>query len=177
MRRMVLVAGLVSILAGGTPALAEVRASGIGAGLSAGMADSDALSEDLDFTGWTGYVKLAITNSWGFLLSYRDMEDDEDLLLEEDSYKQASVYLIRTWRVEKIVRPHFKIGASRVDFEREIGGLLTSDDDDLGFSVGGGLEVGSQRVALFGDYDFTMVDLFGEEFRISNATAGIMLKF
>lgn len=150
---------------------------GIGLGLDSATLDTDSLPEAIEFTGFTLFGKIGFTDNWGMFISYRDMEDDEDLLFgEEDSYTQIGVHAVYMWRPDKRVRPHVKFGLARTDFEAEAFGLTLSDDG-VGISVGGGLEAGSQRVAFFGDLDVNVVSLFGEDFTFSDVTLGVIFKF
>lgn len=81
------------------------------------------------------------------------------------------------WRPGMGVRPHLKFGLARTDYEAKLPGFPKLSDDGTGISIGGGLEAGSQRVAFFGDCDFTSVSLFDEDFSIGNLTLGIIFKF
>ncbi len=174
-RAFVILALLLLVAA---PASALDNRSGAGIALNQGILDADTLPEELEFVGYTLFWKAGITDQWGVLLSYRDMEDDEDLLFgEEDEYQQFSVHAMIMWRHGKRVRPHVKFGLARTDFEATIPFLGSSSDDDVTLSIGGGLEAGTPRIAFFADYDYTQPDLFGEDFDIWNLSLGIIFKY
>ena len=160
------------------PALAKDNQSGAGFGLASGTFDADALPDSLDFTGYVLFWKLGLTDGWGLQIQYRDMGDDEDLALgEEDDYTQIGVHAVYMWRHGKRVRPHIKFGIARTDFDAKIPLFGTLTDDDTTISVGGGLEAGSERIAFFGDYDYSEPDIFGEAVQIGNLTLGIVFKY
>jgi hypothetical protein len=176
-RRLAVLVALSFLAACGLSFGAEHK-HGVGLGLDSATLDTDSLPEAIDFTGFTLFGKIGFTENWGMFISYRDMEDDEDLLFgEEDSYTQIGVHAVYMWRPDKRVRPHVKFGIARTDFDAELTGFPTLSDDGVGISVGGGLEAGSQRVAFFGDADVNVVSLFSEDFTITDVTLGVIFKF
>jgi len=176
-RRLVVLAG-IALLAGSVAAHAAESKHMVGVGLETAFLDVDGLPDALEFNGFSVFGKWGITKNWGILISYRDMEDNEDLLFgEKDSYNQIGVYGVYMWRADKKVRPHIKFGASRVDLDVEVPGFPTTSDDDTAFSIGGGMEAGSQRVAFFADYDFCTVSLLGADSDIGDLTLGVAFKF
>jgi len=178
MRRMTLPVLVTLTLILAVPAFGAEPKSGIGFGLTGGVVDSDSLSDSLSFSGFALFGKIGFTDHWGLAVTYRDMKDDENLAFgEDDSYKQTSVHAVYMWRPGKIVRPHVKFGIERTEFEAKLPPFPTLSDDDVAGSVGGGLEVGTPKVAFFGDYDFTQARLFDEDFDIGNLTLGIIFKF
>jgi hypothetical protein len=80
------------------------------------------------------------------------------------------------WRHGKRVRPHIKFGVANTVLKFK-DYLDTQSVDDLAFSVGGGLEAGSERVAFYADYDFTRVDYFGFDFDVASLALGIVFKY
>ena len=163
------------------PGFGADRRSGAGLGLTRGTAESDiAFGEELDFEGYTVFYKHGVTDTWGVLVSYRDMEDDEDLAFgEKDEYTQLAVHAVYMWRAGKKVRPHVKFGLVNTDFEATVFGFSLSDDD-VTVSVGGGFEAGSEKVAFFADLDYTEPEveiLVTQEFEIANLTLGVIFKF
>lgn len=176
-RRFVLLAA-IAWLAGSVAAYAAENKHMVGVGLETAIVDVDGLPDTLDFDGFSVFGKWGITNNWGILISYRDMEDAEDLLLgETDSYTQIGLYGVYMWRPDKVVRPHIKFGVTMVDLEVEAPGFPTTTDDDTAFAFGGGLEAGSPKVAFFGDYDFTTVSLLGSDTNIGDLTLGVVFRF
>jgi len=160
------------------PVLGEVRKHGAGIGYETAIVDSGFLPEALAFTGFSLFGKIGFTDNWGLLIAYRNMKDDEDLLLgEEDSYIEVGVHAIHMWRPDKRVRPHLKFGLAWVELEAKIPGVPAISDVGFGPSLGGGLEVGSQRVAFFGDLALAVVDLFDEDTIFGDLTLGVMFKF
>lgn len=168
------------------PAVAAEHNSGLGAALAGGAADCDSCFDATAFSGFALFGKIGITRNWGVLITYRDMEQEDDDLFslffnEKDTYTQLAVQGVYMWRPSKTVRPHVKFGLERTDIEREIPGAPKVSADGTGWSVGGGFEAGSQRVAFFLDYDITGVKLdFGafndEDFAFANLNAGIIFK-
>ena len=105
------------------------------------------------------------------------MEDDENLLLgEEDEYTEIGVHGAYMWRPDNKVRPHVKFGFVQTDLEISVPGF-SIDDDGTGFSVGGGLEAGSEKVAFFADLDVSTVELFDVDFDFVSVTLGAIFKF
>ena len=177
---MAAVAAALAVLVLSTPALADVNRSGIGAGVTFGAVDSDASDEGESFTGATVFIKAGFSDAWGLLFSYRRLESEDPVTAifgENEIYEQLSVHAVRTWRADKVVRPHLKFGLARTEFETENFLSLTASDDGVGASLGGGFEAGTQRVAFLGDVDYSLVELFGEDFLFVNLTAGIIFKF
>jgi len=161
-----------------SPAVAAENKHGLGAALVSGVVDCDSCVDSIEFSGFALFGKIGFTENWGLLITYRDMEDDEDLFLnEEDTYTQFAVQGVYMWRPAKRFRPHVKFGLERTDFEAKVPGFVTLSDDGTALAVGGGFEAGSQRVAFFLDYDFTIVELFDEDFDIANLDLGIIFKF
>jgi hypothetical protein len=167
-RRLPILATLALFLC--VPADAAVSRHGVGGALVTGLLDCDSCPDTFEFTGFSLFGKVGLTDNWGILVTYRDMEDDEAFVFGE--YTQVGVQALYMWRPSKVVRPHVKFGLERTDFDAPF-----VSDDGTGLAVGGGLEVGSQRVAFFLDYDFTMVELFDEDFEIANLDLGIIFKF
>jgi hypothetical protein len=160
------------------PAAAAENRSSFGGALVFGTLDCDSCVDELDFVGFSLFGKIGITDNWGLLLKYRDMEDDEEFFLgEEDTYTQFAVQGVYMWRAREVFRPHVKFGLERTDFEAEIPGLLKESDDGVALAVGGGFEAGTPRVAFILDYDFTRVELFDEDFDLANLDLGIIFKF
>ena len=155
----------------------------MGFGINGGTVDSDLpLAEEVDFDGYTLFYKFGFTDTWGLLVSYRDMEDDEDLFLgEEDEYTQFAVHAVYMWRHGNRVRPHVKFGLAYTDFEARIPGFFSDADNDVTLSFGGGLEVGSEKFAFFGDFDYTEPEItlvgVSADLEITNVTLGIIFKF
>jgi hypothetical protein len=153
-------------------AFAAERIHGLGLGLNS------ASSEDVTFKGFSAIGKIGLTEHWGVLVSFRFMKDDEDLSLgEEDSYEQIGLHAVYMWRPEKAARPHVKFGLARTGAKIRIPAVGSIRDDGLGWSVGYGLEAGSQKVAFFGDLEFARVKLFDENFEFRDVTIGIVFKF
>jgi hypothetical protein len=178
MRRTGIPIGIVLALFLCAPAGAAVSRHGVGGALVGGALDCDSCFDAIGFAGFAVFGKIGLTDNWGLLITYRDMEDDENLLLgEKDTYQQIGVQALHMWRPRKLFRPHVKFGIERTDFEAEIGGVTVAADDGAGLAVGGGFEAGTQRVAFFLDYDFTVVELFDEDFEIANLDLGIIFKF
>jgi ribosomal protein L35AE/L33A len=172
-----LVLAAIFWIAAACSAQAAERKHMVGFGLDTAIVDAESLPDSLDFTGFSVFGKVGLTKNWGILLSYRDMEDDENLAFgETDTYTQIGAYGVYMWRPDKVVRPHVKFGVSRIDFEAELPGL-TMGDDDIAFAFGGGLEAGSQQVAFFGDYDFTTVTLLGSDIDFGDLTLGVVFRF
>lgn len=177
-RRHLIALTAIVWLAGSCGAVAAERKHMVGFGLDTAVVDVDSFPDSIDFTGFSVFGKFGITKNWGILFSYRDMEDDENLAAgEKDTYTQIGVYGVYMWRPDKKVRPHVKFGVSSVDLDVEVPGFFTASDDDTAFSFGGGLEAGSQKVAFFGDYDFTTVDLFGLDTDTADLTLGVVFRF
>lgn len=173
---------LVTIFLFANPAFAADNRSGAGFGLNSGMVDADSFPNELDFVGYTVYYKQGFTDAWGLLISYKDMEDDEDLFLgEEDEYTQFGIHVVYMWRAGKTVRPHVKFGIANTDFEARIPGWGSESDDDTTISFGGGLEAGSEEIAFFADFDYSEPEItllsVSEDLEIGNLTVGIIFKF
>jgi len=170
---------VVASLVVAAPALAKENRSGAGVAFASGTVDVSVPDvPDLDFTGYTLFWKYGFTDHWGLLLSYRDMEDDENLLPgEELNYTQFGVHAVYMWRHGKKVRPHVKFGVANTDIEVIDPTLGTASEDELAFSVGGGLEAGSERIAFFADYDFTQFEISGIDFDVANLSLGIIFKY
>ena len=155
------------------PAFAKESRSGVGVGYNVGTLDFDGLPDELDFVGFNVWYKWGINDMWGVLVSYRDMEDDEDLLPGfEIEYTQIGVHAVIMWRHGMKVRPHVKFGLALTDVE-----VIGVSEDDTTLSIGGGLEVGSESFAFYADYDYTEPDLSGTDFEIGNLTLGAVFKF
>jgi hypothetical protein len=177
MRRTTVCVLLLLVIALSGSVLAAERKHGVGIGLVSSNVEPESAT-DLDFAGFTVFGKIGITENWGILVSYRDMEDDEDLLFgEEDEYTEIGVHGAYMWRPDNKVRPHVKFGFVRTELEVSVPGFLPADDDGTGFSVGGGLEAGSEKIAFFGDLDVAVVELFDEDFDFVNVTLGVIFKF
>lgn len=175
LRNILLIAGLAAVLS--APAQAKGPRSGAAFAFTSGTAASEAMPQDLDFSGWTVFGKIGFTDHWGLLISFRDMGDDEDLLFgEEDSYTQFALHAVYMWRHGKVVRPHVKFGVAYTNAEARIGQRSLSDED-TNISVGGGLEVGSEFVAFFGDIDYTEAEFYGADFEYANMNLGVIFKF
>jgi hypothetical protein len=160
------------------PAAAADNRHGIGLAVVSGAADCDSCNDAIEFTGYSLFGKIGFTDNWGLMITYRDMEDNEDLFLsEEDTYTQVAVQAVYMWRPTKVMRPHVKFGVERTDLEGKIPGFATVSDDDTTLAVGGGFEAGSQKVAFLLDYDFTLADIFDEDFAFANLNLGIIFKF
>jgi hypothetical protein len=160
------------------PAGAAVNKNGAGLSAVAGVLDCESCSDTFDFSGYAVFGKIGLDDHWSLYVTFRDMEDDELFLFnEEDSYTQLSVQAAYTWRVSRAFRPYVKFGVTRTDFEAEAPPLPALEDDGVSLAVGGGFEAGSQRVAFLLDYDFTTVELFDEDFDIGNLGLGILFKF
>lgn len=159
------------------PAAAAEGRHGLGGALVSGVLDCDSCVDTFEFGGFALFGKIGLTENWGLLITYRDMEDDEDFFLLEDTYTQLAVQGVYMWRPARQFRPHVKFGLERTDFEKEVPGSGTVSDDGTALAVGGGFEAGSQRVAFFLDYDFTVVELFDEDYDIANLDLGIIFKF
>ncbi len=174
---------LAILLAVAAPATAADYRSGAGFAFTSGIVDADfLLPEELAFVGYTIFWKVGITERWGVLVSYRDMEDDEFLLFaEEDEYTQIAVHAMAMWRHGKQVRPHVKFGLARTELEATIPFTLNTKDDDTTLSIGGGLEAGSERIAFFADYDFTEPELnlvgIPDDYSIWNLSLGMIFKY
>ncbi len=176
MRRTTVCVLFLLVIALSGSVLAAERKHGVGIGLVLSNVEPENAT-DLDFTGFTLFGKIGITENWGILVSYRDMEDDEDLLLgEEDKYTEIGVHGAYMWRPDNKVRPHVMFGLVRTDLEISVPGFSV-DDDGTGFSVGGGLEAGSEKIAFFGDLDVAVVELFDEDFDFVSVTLGVIFKF
>ncbi len=167
------------LLAVALPVAAADNRSGAGFALVRGSVDANFLPESLDFTGFTLFWKYGFTDSWGLLVSYRSMEDDENLLFgEEDEYDQLSVHAVYMWRHGMRVRPHIKFGLARTDFEVRLPGGSVSEDDTA-ISIGGGLEAGSEKVAFYADYDFSEpeFDFLVDDLELYNLSLGMIFKY
>lgn len=174
-KRAVLI--LLSGLLLATPAAAASK-HGVGFGLDRATFDSDEFRGDVDFEGFSVYGKVGLSDRWGILIAYRDMDDDEGFSFgAEESYTQVDLQAVHMWMPGATFRPHVKGGLTYVDFEEEIPGVPGLSDDATGFSLGGGFEVGSQRVAFLLDFTLAFVDLVGEDVRLRDLTAGVLFKF
>ena len=161
------------------PAIATAGDHGVGVAFAGGTLNQcDPCGGSIDFTGVALFGKIGFTPSWGLLITYRDMEDDENLLFgEQDSYTQLAAQVVYMWLPRQVFRPHVKFGLARTEFEAEVPGFPTLSDDDVAPAFGGGFEVGSPTVAFFFDYDFTFVDIFDDDFDVGNLNLGIIVKF
>lgn len=160
------------------PAGAADKKHGLGVAVVSGILDCDSCSDTFEFSGFALFGKIGFDKNWGLLITYRDMEDDENFIFgETDSYTQFSVQAVYMWRPTKKFRPHVKFGLASTDFKAKLPGFPTISDDGTGLAVGGGFEAGSQSVAFFLDYDYTTVDLFDEDFETANFNLGIIFKF
>ena len=175
---------LAILLAVSVPASAEDNRSGAGFAFTSGIVDADfvVLPEELAFVGYTIFWKAGITEQWGMLVSYRDMDDDEFLLLaEEDEYTQFAVHAMVMWRHGKRVRPHVKFGLAYTELEATGPFILDTKDDDTTLSIGGGLEAGSEKIAFFADYDYTQPELnligVNADYDVWNLSLGIIFKY
>jgi hypothetical protein len=176
MWRTTVCALVVLLIVSSAPVFGAERRHGAGFGLCSGSGEPED-GPELDFVGFSIFGKIGFTDHWGLLISYKDMEDDEDLLIgEEDEYTQIGAYGVYMWRHDRTVRPHMKFGFERTELQLSLFGS-SIDDDGVAFSLGGGLEAGSQKIAFFGDFDFTTVELFDVDFEIANLTAGVIFKF
>ena len=178
--RLVAVLSLLFFCAS-VPALAKDDRSGVGLGFTSGIVDSDLLFEEINFLGYTVFWKFGFTDTWGLLVSYRDMEDDDILLFgEEDDYTQFGVHAVYMWRHGKRMRPHVKFGLAHTDLEGT-GPFPTISDDAVGLSIGGGFEAGSDRVAFYADYDFTAPEMefggFEDDVLFFNLNLGMIFKY
>jgi len=169
---------IVALLVIALPAVAEENRSGAGIALTSSSIDVDVPGvENIDFGGVTLFWKYGFNDHWGLLLSYRTMTDRETLPPgEEIESRQFGVHGVYMWRHGKRVRPHLKFGVANTDL-RFKDYLDTQSVDDLAFSVGGGLEAGSERVAFYADYDFTQVEFFGFDFDVASLALGIVFKY
>lgn len=176
--RPVMLAALILVLGFGTHATADPNDDAVGLGLDQSKLSFDSLSSDLDFSGFTAFLKIGADPRWGIILAYRSVEDDEDLLPgEEISYTQAGIYGTRVWRPEAGFRPHVKFGFIWMDFTLEATGFPTLGETTTGFAVGGGFELGSQRVALLVDYEYGIVELFNENVNLGDLMLGVVFKY
>ena len=158
--------------------MAENRHS-VGFGLDVATVDSDLFFNEEDHVGFSIFGKIGFSDHWGLFLFYRDMEDDEDFFGLEQTYQQIGAHAVYMWRPNKKVRPHVGFGLVRTDFEADFSGFVVSDDG-VGASVSGGVEVGSQRVAFYAEYQITVVDLDDfdpDSTTIDDLLAGIIFKF
>jgi len=172
MRRTAVCVLVILVMALSGSILAAERKHGVGIGLVA----SNVEPESADFTGFTLFGKIGITENWGILVSYRNMEEFLIFGGEEDEYTEIGVHGAYMWRPDNKVRPHVKFGFVRTEFEISVPGLSV-DDDGTGFSVGGGLEAGSEKIAFFGDLDVAVVELFDVDFDFVSVTLGVIFKF
>ena len=178
MRRTAVCVLVILVMALSGSILAAERKHGVGIGLVSSSVEDEDGTVEVDFTGLTLFGKIGITENWGILVSYRDMEDDEDLLFgEEDEYTEIGVHGAYMWRPDNKVRPHVKFGFVRTELEVSAPGFLPADDDGTGFSVGGGLEAGSEKIAFFGEMDVAVVELFDVDFDFVSVTLGVIFKF
>lgn len=161
-----------------------VNRHGVGLGYDVAIVDSDLFFATEDFNGFSVFGKIGFTDHWGLFVWYRDMEVDEEFFgVFEEEYTQLGVHAVYMWRPDKTVRPHVGFGLARTDMDvDDFFFNVFKSDQGVGLSVGGGLEAGSEKVALFAEYEFTIVDLdvsvFGEEeTRIGDLLVGIIFKF
>jgi hypothetical protein len=158
-------------------ALAAERRHGVGVGVVIGTGEPDfSGTDEIDFVGGQIFGKVGFTDNWGLLLTFRGMEDEEDVPGISADYTQISIHGMYMWRPDNKVRPHVKFGLQQTDLELTAL-TLTIDDDGSAFSFGGGFEAGSEKVAFFLDLDYTEVELFDIDFEGSNLTAGVIFKF
>lgn len=170
---------LFALLVIAIPAFAKENRSGVGVAYTAGVVSVDFPGvPDLDFVGYTVFWKYGFTDMWGLLVSYRDMQDDENFAPgDEIDYTQIGVHAVVMWRHGKMVRPHVKFGLADTDFEVTEASLGSVSESDTAFSIGGGLEAGSERFAFYADYDFTQADLSGVDFDVAGLNLGIVFKY
>ena len=162
------------------PAHAERPGFSAGVGLNSGLAlvgdDSGAVTNDSqeDLQGFTVFGTVEFSPSWGVAVSYR--ETDGELGSLEMAYNQIAAHAVRRWRVGTRVRPHVKFGLAHTGME-EIDFFGTRSESGVGISFGGGMEIGSQRVAFLLELDSTGVALGDEVKGIANWTAGLAVRF
>ena len=77
--RALIIVGILIALAA-VPVLAKDHRNGLGIAVTQGNVDPEIGGSDLDAEGYTVFWKYGFTDMWGLLFSYRDMDDDEDLL-------------------------------------------------------------------------------------------------
>ena len=161
---------VVALLAVAAPAVAEENRSGAGIALTSGTLDIDFPGvENADFGGFTLFWKYGFNDGWGLLLSYRTMSDREDLFPgQELEYRQFGVHGVYMWRHGKKVRPHVKLGVANTDLRFKI---------FLDFSIGGGLEAGSEQIAFYANYDFTQAEFLGLDVDVASLDLGIIFKY
>ena len=169
-----LVSLLLVLLA--APAYGGEEKFGLGVGVNYGVtveSDSTAstFEEQGDTSGFTILGRYLFSNRWGLLLSYRVLEEDQEFDLE-NKYRQVGFNAVRMWRNDKAVRPYFKFGLTRTERERPI-----ASEDGIGLSLGGGVEVGSKKLAFIGELESTGVQLGDETMGIASWTAGALFRF
>ena len=166
-----ILASMVSI-----PTVAADLSGAVGLGLNTGVsvASDDGettMSSGESTDGFTLFGRFGLSKKWGIVASYRKL-DGEDA----EEYTQIGVHGVITWRSDRRVRPHFKFGL--VHTEMEVPGVSPlSTDAGVGPSIGGGVEIGSQRIAFIGELDSTGVQLGDETRGIANWTAGMVVRF
>ncbi len=161
-----------------TPAFAAVNDDAVGLGFDSSRMTFNFLAEDIEFSGFTGFVKIGADPRWGIILAYKIVEDNEDLLPGEKlSYDQVGVYGSRLWRTEKVFRPHIKFGLISVKFAIESPGSPFLGETTTGLAFGGGFELGSPRVAFLLDYEYGLVQLFNEDVDLNDLMLGVVFKY
>jgi hypothetical protein len=172
---------LIVLLLIAMPAFAKENRSGAGIAYTGGDVTVENVPGSGEFDGYTLFYKAGFNDLWGLLISYRDMtiDDKEVLPGEEFDYTQIGVHAVVLWRHGKKVRPFVKFGLARTEIDLVSPSSIPSTftDDEIGFSVGGGLEAGSERIAFYADYDFTQVELGAADFDFANLALGIIFKF
>ncbi len=170
---------IVALLIIAVPTFAKENRSGVGIAYTLGSTDFDIPGDsEIDFTGYTIFWKFGFTNMWGLQISYRDMEDDEDNKLpgEEAEFTQIGAHAVVIWRHGNLVRPLVKFGLVQNDIElRDSTSSLS--DDNVDFSIGGGLEVGSERIAFYAEWDFTQTEFLSVDVDVDNLNLGIIFKY
>lgn len=162
------------------PSSAAVRKHGFGIGWSDARLSSDGefSGHTMDLDGFTAFGKFGISDRWGILVSYRDLEDKEDPLSNKiGDITQIGVYGVILGRASKRVRPFFKFGLVRTDIDAHIRNFWI-DDEDTFLSIGLGMEVGSQSLAFYADYDVIFFDVGPneEDFGLGVLTLGLIFK-
>jgi len=171
---------LISLLLIAGPASAKENRNGVGVTYTTGKLSIENVPGSGDFSGYTLFYKGGFNDRWGLLLSYRNMAvDSADVGPgEEFGYVQIGVHAVVLWRHAKEVRPFVKAGLVRTDVDISAPGYPAVSDNKSSFSIGGGLEAGSERIAFYLDYDFTRTEMFNlGNFDFSNLNLGIIFKF
>jgi hypothetical protein len=169
------------LLAGFSSALAQEHRHGVGAGFNFGIVDTQpetvdsTLGDAIEVTGWNVFGKFGFTARWAIELEYRQLEDDEDEAQKQE-FTQIGAYALHMWRPAKTFRPHIKFGLVRTELERTGAFTTPVEDDAVGLGLGGGFEVGSQRVAFFFEMNVAIVTLLEEDLGIGTYNLGVMFK-